>query len=78
MGRAVEIDQYGGPVCSTVQPMMAALYFGNVRGFGVWSILLSTRAEKYLRDVKRTEGAIFQIVMEKIKCGPTCHYYNRC
>jgi len=36
-------------------------------GFREWPILLSTRAQKDLRDVKRTDGAMFQIVMKKIK-----------
>ena len=47
--------------------MKAALYFDDIEGFGEWSILLSTRAQKYLRDVKRTDGAMFRIVMKKIK-----------
>jgi len=71
MGRTVGTDQYEGPVFSVIQPMMAALYFGDVEKFGEWSILLSTRAEKYLRDAKRAGGATFQIVMKKIKWDPT-------
>ena len=46
MGKAIGTDQYGGPVFSVIQPMMAVLYSGDVEGFGEWSILLSTNGEK--------------------------------
>lgn len=61
------------PRCSAfpmVQPMKAALYFDDVEGFGEWSILLSTRAQKDLRYYKRADGAMFRIVMKKIKWDP--------
>lgn len=48
-------------------PMRAALYFDDVKGFGEWSILLSTRAQEDLRDYKRADGAMFRIVMKKMK-----------
>lgn len=54
-----------------IQPMKAALYFDDVEGFGEWSILLSTRAQKDLRDYKRADGAMFRIIMKKIKCDLT-------
>lgn len=47
--------------------MNATLYFENVEGFGDWLILLSTRAQKDLRDFKRADGVIFRIAMEKLK-----------
>lgn len=50
-----------------IQSMKAALYFDNIEGFGEWSVLLSTRAQKNLRDFKRADGAMFRIVMVKIK-----------
>ena len=50
-----------------IQPMKAALYFDDVEGFGEWSILLSTRAQKDLRDYKRADGAMFRIIMKKMK-----------
>jgi len=50
-----------------IQPMKAALYFEDIEGFGEWAVLLSTRAQKYLRDVKGADGAMFRIVMKKIK-----------
>lgn len=50
-----------------VQPMAAALYFDDIEGFGEWTILLSTRALKALQDVKRADGAMFRIVLKKIK-----------
>jgi len=60
-------DQFWSSAFPMIQPIMAALYFDDVEGFGQWSILLSTQAQKYLRDVKCTNGAMFQIVMKKIK-----------
>lgn len=54
----------------TIQPMRASLYFEGIEGFGEWPLHLSTRALKDLRDVKRSDGAMFQIVMKKLK------YYN--
>jgi len=50
-----------------IQPMKAALYFEDIEGFGEWAVLLSTRAQKYLRDVKSADGKMFRIVMKKIK-----------
>jgi len=47
--------------------MKAALYFDDIEGFGEWSIMLSTRAQKDLREVRRADGAVFRIVMKKIK-----------
>jgi len=61
-----------------IQPMKAALYFDDVEGFGEWSVLLSTRAQKDLRDYKRADGAIFRIIMKKIKWDLTLHDYNCC
>ena len=63
----VGLDQPWSPAFPMIQPMKAALYFDDVEGFGEWSILLSTRAQKDLRDYKRADGAIFRIIMKKIK-----------
>ncbi|KAF9642477.1 hypothetical protein BDM02DRAFT_3193153 [Thelephora ganbajun] len=52
---------------STNQPIKATLYFENVEGFGEWRILLSTKAQKYLREASRGNGAMFKIVVKKIK-----------
>ena len=62
-------DQPTGPTFPMIQPVKASLYFDGIEGFGEWAILLSTRALKDLRDVKRSDGAMFQIVMKKIKYG---------
>ena len=56
----------------------AVLYFGNIEGFGEWSILLSTRAHKDLRDFKRADGAIFQIIMNKLKWDFALDPNDRC
>ena len=60
-------DQPTGPMFPMIQPMKASLYFEGIEGFGEWAIHLSPRALKDLRDVKRSDAAIFQIVMKKIK-----------
>ena len=62
-------DRYSSkdPAFPMVQPMKVSLYFDGIKGFGEWQILLSTRAQKYLRDVKRANAAMFQTVMKKIK-----------
>ena len=56
-----------GPAFPMIQPMKASLYFDGIEGFGEWAIHLSTRALKDIRDVKRSDGAMFRIVMKKIK-----------
>ncbi|CAL1697343.1 unnamed protein product [Somion occarium] len=55
-----------------VQPMKAALYFDSVDGFGEWRILISTRADRNLREAKRSDQNLFRIIIKKIKelsCG---------
>ena len=56
--------------------MKAALYFDDIEDFGEWSIQLSTRAQKDLRDFSRADGAMFHIVMKKIKWDLTLHYID--
>ena len=56
-----------GPTFPMIQPMKASLYFDDIEGFGEWAILLSTRAQKDLRDKKRSDPTTFRIVMKKIK-----------
>ena len=62
-------DRYlsNDPAFPMVQPMKVSLYFDDIEGFGEWQILLSTRAQKYLRDVKRANDSMFQTIMKKIK-----------
>jgi len=64
--------EYQNPVFSMIQPTMiqpmkVALYFDDIKGFGEWSIILSTRAQKDLRKFKHADGAVFRIVMETIR-----------
>jgi len=51
----------------TIQPMKATVYFDDIEGFGEWAILLSTRAQKYLRDIRCADFPMFQILIKKIK-----------
>ena len=62
-----EPDQPQDPTFSMIRPMSDTLYFDNVKGFGEWSILLSTQAQNDLRDFERNDDEMFQIVMDKIK-----------
>ena len=50
-----------------IRPMKTTLYLDEIEGFGEWPILLSTRAQKDLREVRGADGAMFRIVMKKIK-----------
>ena len=52
---------------SIIRPIKAVLHFENIEGFGEWRILLSTKAQKYLRDVRRGKGTTFETVVKKIK-----------
>ncbi|KAG0703070.1 hypothetical protein DFH29DRAFT_918710 [Suillus ampliporus] len=57
-----------------VQPMKAALYFENADGFGEWRILISTEAYKNLREFRRADVKIFQIIVKKIKQLSNGHF----
>jgi len=70
-------DQPPGPGFPMIQPMKTSLYLDDIEGFGEWVILLSTRAQKDLRDVKRSDGAVFRIVMKKIKYEYLNPYHQR-
>ena len=66
-GQLEDLGIATAPPESIIRPIKAALYFENVQGFGEWRILLSTKAQKYLREVRRGNGAMFEIVVKKIK-----------
>ena len=55
------------PAFPMVQLMKAALYFDNIEELGEWSILLSTRTQNNLRDIRRADFEMFRILMKKIK-----------
>ncbi|KAL4254519.1 hypothetical protein ABKN59_003247 [Abortiporus biennis] len=50
-----------------VQPMKAALYFESADGFGEWRILISTRADRTLRETRKKNPSLFKIIIKKIK-----------
>ncbi|KAH9172883.1 hypothetical protein EDB89DRAFT_1962838 [Lactarius sanguifluus] len=50
-----------------VQPMKAALYFDSVQGFGQWRILISGRADRNLREMRKKDTNLFHITLKKIK-----------
>ncbi|KAI9453660.1 hypothetical protein BJY52DRAFT_1288007 [Lactarius psammicola] len=50
-----------------VQPMKAALYFDSVEGFGQWRILISGRADRNLREMRKKDPNLFRITLKKIK-----------
>ena len=50
-----------------IQPMKAAFYFDSVEGFGQWRILISTRADRNLRETKKKDPVLFKIILKKIK-----------
>ncbi|OCH88979.1 hypothetical protein OBBRIDRAFT_757238 [Obba rivulosa] len=55
------------PTTFPVLSVKAALYFDSADGFGDWRILISTRAERDLRQLKRADGKMFRIITKKMK-----------
>lgn len=45
----------------------SALYFESAEGFGEWRILISTGADRDLRDARRRDAGFFKIIIKKIK-----------
>jgi hypothetical protein len=50
-----------------IQPMKAAFHFDSVEGFGEWQILISGRADRDLREAKKSDQKLFRIILKKIK-----------
>ncbi|KAH9919767.1 uncharacterized protein BXZ73DRAFT_104875 [Epithele typhae] len=50
-----------------VLPMKAALYFDSADGFGEWRVLISTRADRDLRQARKRDAKMFAIYVKKIK-----------
>lgn len=48
-------------------PTKAALYFESVEELGPWRILISSRADRDLRALRRGDAKMFRIVMKKMK-----------
>ena len=63
-----------------VQPMKAALYFENAEGFGDWRILISTRADRDLRETRKKDPNALRIIVKKIKyiCSATFDRHLTC
>jgi len=68
------LDQSQNPV---LPPVGNALHLDDIEGFGEWPIMLSTRAQKDLRDFRRADGAMFRIVMKKIRWDLTLRFNDR-
>ncbi|EKM60415.1 uncharacterized protein PHACADRAFT_167779 [Phanerochaete carnosa HHB-10118-sp] len=50
-----------------VQPLRAALYFDSPNGFGLWRLIMPQRAEKDLRDARKKDPKLFDIIIKKLK-----------
>lgn len=50
-----------------IQPMKAAFHFDSVDGFGEWRILISSRADRNLREAKKGDQKLFGIILKKIR-----------
>ncbi|KAK0245294.1 hypothetical protein EDD85DRAFT_13428 [Armillaria nabsnona] len=75
-GSAVEPFAY--PI---VQPMMSALYFDTAEGFGEWTVVISTNADKLLRRAHKKNLTAFNAIVEKIKelsCGHFTDNNQKC
>jgi hypothetical protein len=57
-----------------VQPMKAALYFDNAKGFGDWKIFVSTAAIKDLRANRKKNPELCKIILKKMRCVVISHY----
>ncbi len=55
---------------TNIQPLKAVLNFDLIEGFGDWHILVSTRAQKDLRDARRRDAKRFIIYVKKMRCAP--------
>ncbi|KAI0757677.1 hypothetical protein C8Q80DRAFT_1265551 [Daedaleopsis nitida] len=62
------------PSLPPVLPMKAALYFDSAVGFGEWRILISTRADRDLRQARRRDANTFKIYVKKIKQLSNGHF----
>lgn len=51
----------------TSEPLTAALYFDSPDGFGDWRLLLPQRASKDLRDARKKNPKLFEIILKKMK-----------
>ncbi|KAH9017016.1 P-loop containing nucleoside triphosphate hydrolase protein [Lactarius pseudohatsudake] len=65
--RDIEILEEVPAAYPQVQPMKAALYFDSVDGFGQWRILISGRADRNLREMRKKDTNLFRITLKKIK-----------
>ncbi|KAH9005752.1 hypothetical protein EDB86DRAFT_2795497 [Lactarius hatsudake] len=66
-GQDIEILEEVPAAYPQVQPMKAALYFDSVQGFGQWRILISGRADRNLREMRKKDTNLFHITLKKIK-----------
>lgn len=55
---------------TNIQPLKVVLNFDLIEGFGDWHILVSTRAQKDLRDARRRDAKRFIIYVKKMRCAP--------
>ena len=50
----------------TITPARAKEFFDSPEGFGDWHVYISSNAVKHLREFRRADAKIFQIVQKKI------------
>ena len=62
-----DVDGAAPEILPPVLPMKAALYFDSADGFGEWRILISTRADRDLRQARKRDAKTFKIYVKKIK-----------
>ncbi|KAH8984683.1 hypothetical protein EDB92DRAFT_2117026 [Lactarius akahatsu] len=70
----IEILEEAPAAYPQVQPMKAALYFDSVQGFGQWRILISGRADRNLREMRKKDTNLFHITLKKIKDLSNGHF----
>jgi len=57
------------PIHQTTSPTLhrSAHYFDSVEGFGEWVVYISTAADSHLRQYRRKDKKIFEIIVKKIR-----------
>jgi len=57
------------PICQTTSLTLhcSAHYFDSVAGFGEWVVYISTAADSHLRQYRRKDKKIFEIIVKKIR-----------
>ena len=63
----IEDEQDSTPTFSAAEPLTAALHFDSPDGFGDWRLVIPQRASKDLRDARKRNPKLFDIILKKMR-----------